>query len=165
MEWSERETMGSKEPAQAKNRRGVWGWLNPYHYNLERWAYVFQRVTGVAILLYVLGHLGDTSFFVGGPIGTGPSESSWSFISGLVENSFGHMILVLVVLVVTFHGINGIRLILAEFGVILGKPKAIEYPYAPKGLGSLQRYLFFVAVALAIAAALMAWWVLFEGPL
>jgi succinate dehydrogenase cytochrome b subunit len=149
----------------ASNRKGVLGWINPHNHNAERWAYTFQRITGVAVLLYVLGHLGDTSFFVGGPIGTGPSVSSWAFISGLVENSFGHMILVLVVLVVTFHGINGIRLVLAEFGVLFKKPQAIEYPYNPKGLSSLQRFMFVAAVALAVVAALLAWWILFEGPL
>jgi len=155
--------MGTGEAAS--NRRGVLGWISPRNHNVERWAYTFQRVTGVAILLYVLGHLGDTSFFVGGPTGTGPSESSWAFISGIVENSFGHLILVLVVLVVTFHGINGVRLIFAELGALFRKPGAIEYPYRPKGLGSAQRFFFAAAVAVAILGALLAWWVLFEGPL
>ena len=117
---------GAKGAARAKNKRGIWGWLNPYHYNLERWAYMFQRVTGVAVLAYLLGHLGDTSFFVGGPTGSGPSASSWSFIGGIFENDFGPLLLVLVVLVLFFHGVNGIRLILAEFGVIFKKPGAIE---------------------------------------
>ena len=148
-----------------ENRRGVLGWVDPRNYNAERWAYTFQRITGVAVLLYVLGHLGDTSFFVGGPTGAGPSDSSWSFISGIVENSFGHLILVLVVLVVTFHGINGVRLILAEFGVMFRKPSAIEYPYRPKGLGAGQKAMFAAAIVLAVLAALMAWWILFEGPL
>jgi succinate dehydrogenase / fumarate reductase cytochrome b subunit len=153
--------MKSTESGREENSRGVRGWLNPYHYNLERWAYVFQRVTGVAILLYVLGHLGDTSFFVGGPTGAGPSESSWKFISGIVENSFGHLILVLVALVVFFHGMNGIRLILAELGIGIRKPSAIEYPYEPKSLRSFQRYLVWAAIAVAIAAAACAWLILF----
>jgi succinate dehydrogenase / fumarate reductase cytochrome b subunit len=150
---------------RAKNKRGVLGWLNPFNYNRERWAYSFQRITGVAVLLYVLGHLGDTSFFVGGPTGAGPSQSSWAFISGIVENSFGHMILVLVVLVVTFHGINGIRLILAEFGVMFKKPGPIEYPYQPKALNTVQWSLIVIGIVAAIVAALLAWWILFEGPL
>ncbi len=150
---------------RAKNRRGVLGWLNPLNHNRERWAYSFQRITGVAILLYVLGHLGDTSFFVGGPVGGGPSESSWAFISGIVENSFGHLILVLVVLVVTFHGINGIRLIFAELGLLFRKPGAIEYPYKPKGLNSLQWYIVVAGIVLAIVAASVAFWILFEGGL
>jgi len=147
----------------AENRRGIRGWLNPYHYNAERWAYVFQRVSGVAILLYVLGHLGDTSFFVGGPTGTGPSASSWAFIGSIFENSFGHLILILVTLILFFHGTNGIRLILAEFGLIFKKPSAIEYPYKAKSLGSGQKYLIAVAIAAAVLAAIWAYLVLFEG--
>lgn len=150
---------------KAKNRRGVLGWLDPRHYNRERWAYTLQRITGVAVLLYVLGHLGDTSFFVGGPLGGGPSESSWAFISGVVENSFGRLILVLVVLVITFHGINGIRLILAEFGLLSRKPGPIEYPYQPKALNSIQFYFVVAGIVLAVLAALLAWWILFGGTL
>ncbi len=155
--------MSSGGSGKEKNRRGVSGWLNPYHYNFERWAYVFQRVTGVAILAYVLGHLGDTSFFVGGPTGTGPSPSSWAFISGIVENSFGHLILVLVVLVVVFHGTNGVRLILSEMGLILGRPSPIEYPYKAKSLHSVQRAIIWVAVGLAVVGAVWAFLILFGG--
>lgn len=150
---------------RARNKRGVLGWLNPLNYNKERWAYSFQRITGVAVLLYVLGHLGDTSYFVGGPVGGGPSESSWAFISGIVENPFGHLILVLVVLVITFHGINGIRLILAEFGVLFRKPGPIEYPYQPKALNTAQWCIILVGIVLAVVAALLSWWILFEGAL
>ena len=158
--------MGALEGEErAKNRKGVFGWLNPFGMNRERWAYTFQRVTGVAVLLYVLGHLGDTSFFVGGPAGAGPDQSSWAFISGLVENSFGHLVLVLVVLVITFHGINGIRLILSEFGLIFRKPGPIEYPYRARSLSSAQWYLMLAGIAMAVFAALLAWWILFEGAL
>ena len=157
--------MSSEGEERSKNRRGVSGWLNPYHYNLERWAYVFQRVTGVAILAYVIGHLGDTSFFVGGPTGTGPSVSSWAFISGIVENSFGHLILVLVVLVVFFHGTNGIRLIASELGLILGRPSSIEYPYKAKSLGWGQRALIWAAIAIAIVGGAWAFLILFGGSL
>ena len=156
---------GGKGAERAKNKRGIWGWLNPYHYNLERWAYMFQRVTGVAVLAYLLGHLGDTSFFVGGPTGGGPSPSSWSFIGSIFENDFGHLILVLVVLVLFFHGINGIRLILAEFGFIFKKPSMIEYPYKPKSLGSGQKYLVWIGIAIAIIAAAWAFLIKFEEML
>ena len=155
--------MSSEGGGKARNRRGLSGWLNPYHYNFERWAYVFQRVTGIAILAYVIGHLGDTSFFVGGPIGTGPSQSSWTFISGIVENSFGHLILVLVVLVVIFHGTNGLRLIASEMGLILGRPASIEYPYKPRSLRLGQKALIWAAIILAVVGAAWAAMILFGG--
>ncbi len=154
---------GEPGAEKAKNKRGIWGWLNPYHYNLERWAYFFQRVTGVAILAYLLGHLGDTSFFVGGPTGTGPSQSSWAFIGSIFENDFGHLILVMVALVLFFHGTNGVRLILAELGLIFKKPGKIEYPYEPKSLALGQKYLVWLAIALAILGAVWAYLVLFRG--
>ena len=150
---------------KAKNRLGVSGWLNPYHYNFERWAYVFQRVTGVAILAYVIGHLGDTSFFVGGPTGVGPSSSSWAFMSNLVENSFGHLILVLVVLILIFHGTNGIRLIVSELGLVLGKPGAIEYPYKARSLGVVQKAAIGLAIVLAFVGMIWAYLILFGGSI
>ncbi len=150
-----------RSDGRAANRRGLRGWLNPYHYNIERWAYVFQRLTGVLILFYVLGHIGDTSFFVGGPFGAGPNQSSWALDLSVTENIFGHLILALAATVVVFHGINGIRLILAEYGIIFQKPSAIEYPYKAKGLRALQRHLVWLAIVLAIIAALWSGSILF----
>jgi succinate dehydrogenase / fumarate reductase cytochrome b subunit len=146
---------------RASNRRGLSGWLNPLHYNIERWAYVFQRLTGVGILFYVLGHIGDTSFFVGGPLGTGPNQSTWALDLAVTENFIGHLILVATVTIVVFHGLNGIRLILAEYGIIFQKPSRIEYPYKPKGLRGMQRHLIWLAIVLAIVAALWSGSILF----
>jgi succinate dehydrogenase / fumarate reductase cytochrome b subunit len=150
-----------RSDSQVLNRRGIRGWLNPYHYNLERWAYVFQRLSGVLILLYVLGHIGDTSFFVGGPFGTGPSQSSWALDLSVTENVVGHLILALTATIVVFHGVNGIRLILAEYGIIFQKPSRIEYPYKAKGLRDLQQHMIWAAIVLAIVAALWSGTILF----
>ena len=146
---------------EALNRRGVTSWFNPYHYNIERWAYTFQRITGISILFYVLGHIGDTSFFVGGPFGSGPNQSSWAGDMAATENFFGHLVLTMVVLVVVFHGVNGIRLILSEYGVIFQKPARPEYPYKPKSQSALQRHLIWMAIAAAIVASLWTGTILF----
>lgn len=150
------------EKEREKNRRGIRGWFDPtVPNNLERWAYFFQRLTGLGILAYVIGHIGDTSFFVGGPFGVGPSQSSWSFDLSITENVVGHIILIFVVLIVTFHGINGIRLILAELGIMVGKPSKIEYPYRPSSLRSVQRHIVWAAIVLAVLAAIWAGSILF----
>ena len=154
--------MGERAKERAVlNKRGVRGWINPYHYNLERYAYVFQRVTGLAILGYVVAHIGDTSFFVGGPFGSGPDATAWAFDMGVTENVFGHVILMLVVLVVVYHGVNGIRLILSEFGIILQKPARPEYPYRAKSLRALQQHLIWAAIILAVLAMVWSGWILF----
>ena len=147
--------------AAAKNKRGLGGWLNPVHLNLERWAYVFQRITGLAVLAYVVGHVGDTSFFVGGPFGQGPSSTSWALDLGITENVLGHVVLALVVLVVVYHGINGVRLILAEYGVIFDRPARPDYPYKAKSLRTMQKHLIWVAIVGAILASLYSAGILF----
>jgi succinate dehydrogenase cytochrome b subunit len=136
------------------NKRGVAGWLNPIHLNIERWAYVFQRITGLAVLAYVVGHIGDTSFFVGGPFGEGPNSASWALDLSVTENVLGHIILAMVVLVVVYHGINGTRLILAEYGMIFERPARPEYPYKAKSLRAMQSHLIWVAIVAAILASL-----------
>jgi succinate dehydrogenase/fumarate reductase cytochrome b subunit len=79
----------------------------------------------------------------------------------VTENVIGHLILVLAVTVVVFHGINGIRLVLSEYGIIFQKPSRIEYPYKAKGLGAIQRHLIWAAIVLAIVAALWSGSILF----
>ena len=150
-----------KTEGRSSNKRGLMGWLNPYHYNLERWAYVFQRLTGVGIFLYVLGHIGDTSFFIGGPLGAGPSQTSWAFDLAVTENIVGHLILAATATIVVFHGLNGIRLIMAEYGIIFKKPSRIEYPYPAKGLRTMQKHLIWLAIVLAIVAGLWSGSILF----
>lgn len=139
-----------------ENRRGALAWLNPSGYGMERWAYTFQRLTGLLILAYVLGHVGDTSFFVGGPFGSGPSLGSWANDMAATENDLGNLVLTLTVLVVVYHGINGIRLILSEYGLFFKKPSRPEYPYRAKSRGALERHMIWIAIVAAIIAALYA---------
>jgi len=91
---------------------------------------------------------------VGGLFGEGPNTSSWSSDLAVTENALGHLVLVMVVLVVVYHGINGIRLILSEYGVIFAKPSRPDYPYKAKSLRTIQRHLIWVAIVAAILAAL-----------
>lgn len=150
------------ENPKEKNKRGIRGWFDPtVPNNLERWAYFFQRVTGLGILAYVIGHIGDTSFFVGGPFGSGPNSGSWNFDLSITENFFGHLILAVVVLIITFHGLNGIRLILAELGILVGKPARVEYPHRAASLKSIQRHIIWLAILLAIIALIWSGTILF----
>lgn len=72
----------------------------------------------------------------------------------VTENALGHVVLAMVVLVVVYHGINGVRLILSEYGVIFAKPSRPDYPYKAKSLRTIQRHLIWVAIIAAILAAL-----------
>jgi succinate dehydrogenase / fumarate reductase cytochrome b subunit len=113
-------------------------------------------VTGVALLLYFLGHLIETGTIVGGP-------GEWAATLGWTQNPLGHTILLLTILALGFHGVNGIRLTLAEFGLVGGKPSRPEFPYKAKSLGPVQRLLFWTAMVMAIAGGVYAWLLLFGG--
>lgn len=140
--------------AKAENRLGLIGWLNPIHYNVERWAYVLQRVTGIGILAYFLGHMVETGTIAGGP-------EAWRDTLTLTQNPGGHVILLLLILALGFHGLNGIRLILTEFGILLGKPGRPDYPYKPKSLNPTQKGCIWLSIVLTIVAALYGFVVLF----
>lgn len=105
--------------------------------------------------------MGDTSFFVGGPFGEGPNSATWGADLSVTENVIGHLVLVMVVLVVVYHGINGVRLILSEYGLIFEKPSRPDYPYKAKSLRNVQRHLIWVAIVGAVFAALYSGGILF----
>ena len=56
-----------RELADRNNREGMKGWLNPSRYGWERVSYWLQRLTGVGLLAYFIGHIYETSQITGGP--------------------------------------------------------------------------------------------------
>jgi succinate dehydrogenase / fumarate reductase cytochrome b subunit len=145
--------MGKRRP---RYKAGILAGLTPFRLNLERWAYTLHRLTGIGLLLYFVGHLIETGTIVGGP-------GEWVATLHFTQNPFGHTILLLVILALGFHGVNGIRLTLAEFGLIGGPPARPEFPYRARSLGAMQRLLFWTAVVMTLAAGAYAWLLLFGG--
>jgi succinate dehydrogenase cytochrome b556 subunit len=140
-----------------KNRRGLKAWLIPFGYGLERWAYTFQRISGVALFLYLAGHIIETSAITGGP-------DAWASALNFTQNSAGHLILLLMLASLGFHGINGVRLILVEFGFLLGRPARPEYPYRVASFSRAQRAHFWAAIVLTLIALIYAFNILFGEP-
>ena len=84
-----------------------------------QWAFVFHRMSGVALALFLLLHVVDISLIMFGP--DGPFNAflvfyhNWPFRVGLI----------LVIAGVVYHGLNGLRIILMDFtswGVRYQKP-------------------------------------------
>ena len=103
------------------NRLGMWGWLGGGRWGLERYAYILHRLTGLAILLYLLMHICVTSLRAKG-------------IYLWAENGFFHQPIFkfgeyLVFAAFAFHASNGLRLLLVELGFAIGKPFEPVYPY------------------------------------
>ncbi len=121
------------------NRLGLWGWLGGGRWGVERYAYILHRVTGLGILLYFLMHIVVTSLRATG---------TYLWIPGGFFDQpvfkFGEF---LVFAAFAYHAFNGIRLVLVELGVAVGKPIEPVYPY--KTSLNVQRPLLIAMMILA----------------
>ena len=126
--------------ARHDNRLGVWGWLGGGRWGVERYVYLLHRLTGLAILLYLLMHTVVTSLRVKG-------------IYLWTEGGFFHQPIFrlgefAVVTAFAFHAFNGLRLVLVELGFAVGKPIEPIYPY--KTSVGVQRPLLIAVMVLAL---------------
>jgi succinate dehydrogenase / fumarate reductase cytochrome b subunit len=124
------------------NQLGAGGWFWGGNYKFERYLYTIHRITGLGLILFGLLHLIETTFFriQGQP---------W-FEVGLILVSFAFVI----------HALNGLRLLLMEFGFGLGKPKRPVFPY-PDALRRRRGYTFTtLAVILILLVVFLLNWVL-----
>lgn len=133
--------------------------LTPGKYGLERWSYVLQRVSGVVISLYFIAHVLETGNFVGGvTVWYVPdysfAERAFNETKALLKDPIFDTGLAVVGFLVVFHTINGLRLILAHFGLIIGPPRKREPFEAPASFSNRQRTLFWLSISLAVFALL-----------
>ncbi|HEY8140315.1 MAG TPA: succinate dehydrogenase [Nitrososphaera sp.] len=138
------------------NREGIKGWLNPSRYGWERVSYWLQRLTGVGLLAYFVAHIFETSSLTQGP-------DAWAAMLELTQTPLGHLILLLVIGMSTFHSVNGIRLIFTQGGKGLGNPGRPDYPYDAVSLNYRQKSGIWIALILAGVAMLYGASVLFGG--
>ena len=136
------------------NREGVRGMLNPSRYGIERVAYWLQRLTGLGLLFYLIGHIIETSAIVNG-------KAAWDTMLELTQTTEGHFILILVIGMSVYHTANGIRVMLGHGGIGVGKPGRPDYPYRPASLNYKQRLCIWVSIALAALAMMYGAGVLF----
>ena len=136
------------------NREGIKGMANPTRYGIERVAYWLQRLTGLGLLAYLIGHIYETSTIVHGKI-------AWDKMLEFTQTPQGHIFLTLVIGMCVFHTANGIRVMLGHGGIGVGKPGQPEYPYKAASLNYKQRRCIWVSIALAALAMMYGASVLF----
>jgi succinate dehydrogenase / fumarate reductase cytochrome b subunit len=154
------------EPLTSELRKAFMGWFMPYRYNLERWAYALQRISGIAVTAYFLAHIVETGNVVGGlSVWSTPSASVasdiWTATFRFLDNPIFDMGLIMIGFLLAFHAINGVRLTLTEFGLLQGRPSRPDFPYDPQSFTMAQRSLFWLSILFATATALYAFHVLF----
>ena len=130
---------------QFDNHLGIAGWLAGGRWGVERYLYILHRVTGLGILLFFMLHIFESSVRILGP-------ASWEAAMTTLKHpafKFGEF---LVFLGFAFHALNGIRLILLEWGFAVGKAEEPVYPY--RSSLNKQRPLMVIVVVLAAILAL-----------
>lgn len=106
-----------------ENYLGVRGWVWGGRYQLERYLYLFHRITGLGMVLYLMLHLCVMTIFR--IQGQGVYETLMRLFANPVFKAGEYLIFAAFIL----HGLNGLRLILQELGFALGKPTPPVYPY------------------------------------
>jgi succinate dehydrogenase / fumarate reductase cytochrome b subunit len=142
-------------------KKAIKGWLFPFKYNLERWAYALQRISGLVVTGYFLAHIVETGNVVGGfAVWSSPSSDFardvWTATFHFLDNPLFDIGLVVIGSMLAYHTINGIRLTLTEFGLLQGKPTRPDFPYEPKSFTKTQRALFWLSIIFAAAIAVYA---------
>ena len=127
------------------NRLGIIGWFAGGRWGPERYLYALHRVTGLAMLLYLLLHIFVTATRIFGR----EVWEKWMVILDSPLFSFGEL---LVFAAFAFHSANGIRLILIELGFAVGKPEEPIYPYR----SSLDKQRPLTVLVIIVAAILIA---------
>jgi succinate dehydrogenase cytochrome b556 subunit len=102
---------------------GVFEWFKIYHWNREKLLFVFHRITGWALTAFIIGHVVFVHQITLG-------ENMWGSLLSLEESILSRIILLLVAISLTYHGLNGIRILLIELGYLLPRPKEQFYPYS-----------------------------------
>ena len=137
-----------------ENKEGIKGMANPSRYGIERLAYWLMRLSGLGLLAYFVAHIYETSNILRGTAG-------WDEVIAITQTTEGHVILALVIGMSVFHTVNGIRVMLGEGGVGVGKPGRPDYPYIPKSQNYRHKITIYSAIVLAAIAMMYGLAVMF----
>ena len=135
-------------PPRLAHHLGVRGWAYGGRYTVERYLFLLHRVSGVALILYLPVHVWITAQRLAGP-------AAWEATMRVFDRPVFVAGEFLILAAFVFHALNGIRLVLAHFGITLGRPILPVYPY-PVALHRgrvLMWGLMVLAAALIIVSA------------
>jgi succinate dehydrogenase cytochrome b subunit len=102
------------------------GWLDPRGRALGGRAFALNRVTGVALVVYLYLHLGVLSILLFG-------ASAWDDLLGIATSTAFLALDVVLLFGLLFHGLNGIRVGLVGSGVAPDRQRALFWAGAAIG--------------------------------
>lgn len=135
-----------ENPKSLDGRLGITGWIYAGRYWIERYAYLFHRITGLALIFYLCLHI-----YVVGERAKG--QEAWESIMSKMDSPIMKFLEFLLVVAFLYHGVNGFRLILIELGFLIGKPTRPIFPYKTS-IGRQRPIMYFLMIAGAVFIAM-----------
>jgi succinate dehydrogenase / fumarate reductase cytochrome b subunit len=124
------------------NRLGIIGWLGGGRWGVERYLYIIHRITGVGMLLFFMMHIFESSLRVFGP-------ATWNATMESLKHPLFKVGEIVVFCGFAFHALNGLRLILIELGLAVGRAEEPIYPYR-SSLNSQRPLMVVVMIVCAL---------------
>lgn len=156
--------VGQEIVVEKKNNAGLYrGWIKFWNRNFERWLYAMHRITGVGVGVYFVAHVWETSNAAQAflDVQNGLQPVVWTDLMSFLTNYAFHTGLLLVAGAAVFHSLNGVRLVMAEQGWLIGKVTRPTYPFLPSSLRGGQRQLGVVIVIASFILLIFAFYQLF----
>lgn len=117
-----------------KGQSGMWSWL-------------FHRVSGLAILLFLLIHIVDVSM-----LGFGPTVYNNSIL--LFDQWEVRLLSLSLIAAIIYHAFNGIRVMLIDFW-----PKAVKYQKVLFVIVLVVAVVLFVPTAYFVMGPVLSWFI------
>jgi len=124
----------------AHRQPGFVGWLKGSRHGLEAYVYLLHRLTGVILLVFVVAHILLSSSRLLG-------WDTWADLMKMTTLPVVQVFRYPLLAAFAFHAANGLRLVLVELGIAVGRPEQQVYPY--RGSIARQRPLLLVMMVLA----------------
>ena len=144
----------SDHTQKRRSRQGVKRWVYSPSQGLSRTAFLFQRITGLGLTAYFLIHVISTATILNG-------KDAWEMFLALVETPIGQIGELFLLAALGFHGVNGLRLVLAETGYTLDNPKRPDYPFKLGSFNLAQKSLLILSILTAILLFVLGYWFIF----
>lgn len=135
-------------------------WFNPFSRGMGMYAWLFQRITGLCLLIYVFFHISVISLMLLDPfLGTGEAGRLYNtVVHAMNQNlfdtgiellnhmlSFGFFMDAGVMALGIYHGANGIRVVLFDLGIGIRRQKTVFWIFLVLGVISWVLGLLLIA--------------------
>ena len=115
---------------------------------------MFMRISGVFLLVFFVAHIIQEAAIL--------DRLSWGKLLQTAYSPEGFIVLTIMIGMSVFHTINGVRLMINQGGIGVGRPKRPDYPYEIRSRNYKNKLCIYASIGLAALAMWYGLQVLFE---